>query len=176
VREFTDAKPLILEQMESGSSNQEQQTSMILLSDKGDSVSASLIYQLENYGLWDWAILVALFLNDLNQREIVIRSLLARHYPYEDHSGSWCLYKQLGKPVPEYSSTWKFLVGKLKVPTAWIHEARCLQAKYRRDVLQEVVSLIDARRYDACHHLLIEQVCPPALLSGKLLSNLSQTL
>jgi hypothetical protein len=152
--------------MESGSSNQEQQTSMVLLSDKGDLVSASLIYQLENGGLWDWAILVAMFLNDLNQREMVIKTLLARHYPYEDHSGSWCFYKQFGNSVPEYSSTWKFLVGKLKVPTSWIHEARYLQAKYRKDVLQEVVSLIDARRYETCHHLLMEQVCPAALLSG----------
>ncbi|KAH6585985.1 hypothetical protein BASA50_000928 [Batrachochytrium salamandrivorans] len=152
-----------------------------------DRIAVSFVAQLEALGLWKWAIFVSLFIGTLSGREESVRVLLARWYPLQDSSGSWqplastrsvsvgglstCrpLDETTGSThsrVSGISDDYVFLTRKLRIPCQWIHESRALQARYIGNTLQELVSLLDAKRYGNAQRLLVAKVAPERIING----------
>lgn len=110
---------------------------------RADSLTMSLVFQLEHLGLWTWACYVALFLNIPNERERLIRLLIGKHFSLADVSSS-CQISILrasnggfnvgagavgfGQTLKhsENSEEFNFLVNKLMIPSDWIFEARVI--------------------------------------------------
>ena len=161
IRDFSDAQVVVTEQK----LNSEEETYPVILSvsTKGDLMTTNLVKQLEVLGEWVWAVFVSLFISDHFQREHVVKELLARYYPLDDMSGS-----AFGDSSNLSSSTWTFLVGQLKVPKKWIHEARALRSRAFDRPVQEAVSLFDASMFDCCHKVVISKIAPISLFSSKI--------
>ena len=165
VRDFQDARTEIISQRQTDMNEDSIfYPTITATSLTGDRVTTNVAHQLEALGLWKWAIFASLFLNHHPDREYVVKGILARNYPLDDHSGSW--FSDLKSSQVESSHIWKFLGERLKVPTDWIHEARALRARYMNNPVQEAVSLVDAHQYDSCHRLLIEKLAPVSIFSG----------
>ncbi|KAL2915582.1 hypothetical protein HK105_204766 [Polyrhizophydium stewartii] len=71
----------------------------------------------------------------------------------------------LGTPR-QPSANYLFLTERLLVPAEWIHEARALQARYLGNTMQELVSLIDAKKYGSAQRILIAKVAPERIING----------
>ncbi|KNC99050.1 uncharacterized protein SPPG_06001 [Spizellomyces punctatus DAOM BR117] len=137
-----------------------------------DRLTRDLMWQLETLGLWKWSIYVALFFSRIEERERAIRECLARWYPLADNSGSWMGNSAVLDATEvdmicdtEESEDWKFLVETLKVPKEWIHEARAMRAKYEGNVVQEAISLIDAKEYIVAHRLIVSKIAPERIVN-----------
>ncbi|TPX54026.1 hypothetical protein PhCBS80983_g06070 [Powellomyces hirtus] len=153
-----------------------------------DRLARDLMWQLETLGLWKWSIFVALFLGRKEGRERAVRDILAKYYPIDDDSDSWIMaiddqdsdddsnamdtdgrvsYPSVTTPAAKVSDLWTFLVDHLKVPAIWIHEARALTAKYQGDVVQEAISLIDAKQYAAAHRVILMEIAPEDIINER---------
>ncbi|KAI8615851.1 nuclear protein 96-domain-containing protein [Chytriomyces sp. MP71] len=104
------------------------------VSGTADACTLSLCASLGALGLWQWAIFVALFLSTQAGREAVVRDILARDYPLADVTESVGGYSagMAGKK----SAEWLFLVERLGIPSAWIHEAKAFRARYEGDIVR----------------------------------------
>lgn len=140
-----------------------------------EQVTLNLMAQLEFLGMWEWAVFVALFLTIPGSRERAIKDLLCKYFPLSDESDS-CINTLRagtgsGKETQSYKSqksqTFNFLVEKLKIPKEWIHEAKALKAKYHGRSVLEIVCLIDAKRFNVAHKLIIRHLAPEAIVDGK---------
>ncbi|KAI8592738.1 nuclear protein 96-domain-containing protein [Geranomyces variabilis] len=177
-----------------GDSEEENQPTEVKSAATADRLTRDLIWQLETLGLWKWGAFVALFLSRKEGRERALREILGKHYPLDDDSGSWIttpaaragddlieegdnvdamdiddipvVYPLVSNdPGAGVSELWGFLVEELKVPELWIHEARALKAKYEGDVVQEAVSLIDAKQWVAAHRVIVDQIAPEDIIN-----------
>ncbi|KAJ3178593.1 Nuclear pore complex protein Nup98-Nup96 [Geranomyces variabilis] len=176
-----------------GESDEEDVPTEVKSAATADRLARDLIWQLETLGLWKWGVFVALFLSRKEGRERAVREILGKHYPLDDDSGSWIttptaragdelaeednveamdvddvpvVYPLVtNEPGAGVSELWGFLVEELKVPELWIHEARALKAKYEGDVVQEAVSLIDAKQWVAAHRVIVDQIAPEDIIN-----------
>ncbi|KAI9350157.1 nuclear protein 96-domain-containing protein [Obelidium mucronatum] len=139
----------------------------IIVSKTADVCTASLCSTLESLGLWKWAIFVGMFLSTQNGREQMVKEVLARWFPVNDVSSS--VITKWNGAFASRSEVWSFIVGRLKVPAVWVHEAKALRARYNGDIVQECVSLIDAQKFNAAHQLIVAVICPMALLNESFL-------
>lgn len=133
--------------------------------DIADNLSMSFAYQLEVLGLWDIACFVALFLSVPDARTRLIKELLERNFPLSDKSGSCLNGITNGVVVPD-TALWKFLVGQLRIPVQWIHEAKLLRARYEDNHVVEIGSLIDAGHSFAAHRYLFTHLLSESIVQG----------
>ena len=144
-----------------------------------DMITMKFIDQLVSLGAWTWAVYCAMFLSTHYGREHVIRNLLAVWYPVEDTSGSICSatfkaskrgsLSTLGFINAQSQSTgsethFDFLTQSLQVPVQWIHDARALRARYEGNIVQELISMIDAGKHSSAHRILLAKVAPRRLI------------
>ncbi|KAJ3127238.1 Nuclear pore complex protein Nup98-Nup96 [Nowakowskiella sp. JEL0407] len=134
--------------------------------DHSERLISAMIMQLELIGLWQWAVYVALWINDMDAREKTVKELLSKWYQISDASGSCWNTVVYGKSSNEVSETWKFLVDELKIPNIWIHEAKALAARYQGKLLEEAVFLIDAKQFALAHQRIISRLIPNCVISG----------
>ncbi|KAJ3202639.1 hypothetical protein HDU82_007209 [Entophlyctis luteolus] len=158
-----------------GESSGNNDTYSMLVSKTADECTMSLVYALEGLGLWKWALFVALFLSTNIGRECCVRTILAKWYPGEDSSGS-VMTNIRQKTGAAESEHWQFVVSRLNIPALWIHEAKvtgtlvitrysrtnfqALRARYDGNILQECVSLIDAKLFNGAHQRIVFFLCP----------------
>ncbi|KAG0340670.1 hypothetical protein BG000_011376 [Podila horticola] len=138
--------------------------------------------QLENLGLWQWAVFVALHLETSESREAAVRSLLERHIEIPrplsstGHSSSIELDRSAGNGTHT-----SFLLKDLKIPEEWLWAARATQASYRGDLPLEVYSLLKSGEHQKAHVLILSDLAPLYVLYGgletlgKLLGKVDQT-
>ncbi|RPA82684.1 hypothetical protein BJ508DRAFT_305288 [Ascobolus immersus RN42] len=119
---------------------------------RADVLTAQYAQQLDQSGLFQWAVFVVLHLNDPDEREMSVRNLLARNVD-----------KLTLEPQAEVV---KFLLN-LKVPIGWIHEAHALQARERGDFVKEAEHLLAADAVQQAHNTIIRKVGPNAIISGR---------
>ncbi|XP_054997822.1 nuclear pore complex protein Nup98-Nup96 isoform X2 [Sorex araneus] len=112
---------------------------------------ASYAGQLENEGLWEWAIFVLLHINNSSMREKAVRELLTRHCQLEETPESWA--KEA------------FLTQKLCVPAEWIHEAKAVRAHMESDRHLEALYLFKAGHWNHCHKLVIRHLASDAIIN-----------
>ncbi|KAJ3408557.1 hypothetical protein HDU80_005274 [Chytriomyces hyalinus] len=132
--------------------SEENLLTSILVSQTADACTLSFCSSLQAIGLWQWAAFVALFLSTQTGREAVVRDILARFYPMDAKD--------------EESEEWLFLVGKLRIPPVWIHEAKALAARSSGNVVQESINLISAHKYVQAHQLIVAQIAGYELINA----------
>ncbi|KAG0018263.1 hypothetical protein BGZ80_007386 [Entomortierella chlamydospora] len=133
-------------------------------------ICQNFLFQLENLGLWEWAVFVALHLESASSRETAVRHLLERH---------------VDLPVPPSTSTnsatavdydrWEFegekntfLINTLRIPETWLWNARATRAKYQGELFLEVFSLLKGGEHQKGHSLILSSLAPVSILQGDL--------
>lgn len=131
----------------------------VAFSATANDLTRSYAAQLEEEGQWTWAAFVLLHLELPEARRNAIRQLLFRHPNLTD-------------------SERQFLVNTLKVPTAWLHEAKAAEFATENDPYREYFELIRAGLGDLAQRLLIAKLAPEAVLrdSQSLLRRLCEAL
>ncbi|XP_075054497.1 nuclear pore complex protein Nup98-Nup96 [Mixophyes fleayi] len=122
------------------------------LSDKSQGLlHANYAAQLENVGLWEWAIFVMLHVPDAIIREAAVRELLNRH----------CILRE----TPESLTKENFLIQKLCIPAEWIHEAKAIRSRREGDKHKEVLYLLRAGHWNQCHKLVSRHLASDAIIN-----------
>ncbi|KAL1917286.1 uncharacterized protein VTP21DRAFT_4942 [Calcarisporiella thermophila] len=154
VRDFNDRAQLYVDEeaMEGEERDEEEEG----WSSTADSVCASFALQLENLGLWEWAIFVLLHLNFAENRESAIKEILGRHLSIS--------------PIPDEHMSQKedFLTSTLKIPETWLHEAKAVRAKYEHNYRLEAIHWLKAGQWSAGHKLIVTKLAPEAIINGDL--------
>lgn len=114
---------------------------------------ASYAAQLENVGLWQWAIFVLLHITNTQMRERAVRELLNRH----------CALSE----TPESHDKEDFLIKRLCVPASWIHEAKAMRARKEGDKHKEALYLSKAGHWNQCHKLVTRHLASDAIINEK---------
>nr|DBA32194.1 TPA: hypothetical protein GDO54_000004 [Pyxicephalus adspersus] len=112
---------------------------------------SSYAAQLENVGLWDWAIFVMLHVTDPIVRETAVRELLNRH----------CVLQE----TPESLIKEKFLIEKLCIPAQWIHEAKAIRSRREGDKHKEAMYLLKAGHWNQCQRLVSHHLASDAIIN-----------
>jgi nuclear pore complex protein Nup98-Nup96 len=118
-------------------------------------IYTSLADQLENNGLWHWAIFVLLHLRDTRRRELCIQQILYR-------------YVELTKNV-DYLEKEKFVIDGLSVPAKWIYWAKAVKAGSNRNFHLQAKYLLCAKQWSMAHKVIMEHIAPDAIINGKFL-------
>lgn len=143
------------------------------------SLTHTLLFTLEGIGLWKWALYVALFLENEEERKAVIISILTLNYPCDDSSGSnfansecelrrytASIFGEPRKTPHKDSPTYKFITETLCVPSAWIHDARSLRGFYDNNNLMFVISQIDSGMLLSAYQSLAMGVFVDSIITG----------
>ncbi|XP_052793615.1 nuclear pore complex protein Nup98-Nup96-like [Mya arenaria] len=108
------------------------------------SLHMNFASHLESLGLWEWAVFVALHIDNSVSRENVVHGLLCRHVQLEGGES--------------YMEREELLRGKLHVPTEWIHSAKALRASYENRPREEARHLLRAGQWNRSHLVLLRHI------------------
>nr|XP_033803270.1 nuclear pore complex protein Nup98-Nup96 isoform X3 [Geotrypetes seraphini] len=112
---------------------------------------ASYAAQLENVGLWEWAIFVLLHITNAHVRENAVRELLNRHCGLCETADS--------------QQKEAFLIQRLCIPAQWIYEAKAIRARREGYRHKEALYLSKAGHWNRCHKLFIRHLAPDAIIN-----------
>lgn len=105
--------------------------------------------QLENCGLWHWAIFVAMHLKSTPSFvQTFVEDILGRHISQERDE-----------------KCERFLVDKLGIPQQWIEKSRAVRALYAFSPRLQAKSLLAAGLYSQAHDVICDELAPEAILS-----------
>jgi hypothetical protein len=105
--------------------------------------------QLENCGLWHWAIFVAMHLKSTPSFiQAFVEDILGRH---------------IGLEKDEQCE--RFLVEKLCIPSQWIEKCRAVKALNAFSSRLQATSLLAAGLYSQAHDVICDELAPEAILS-----------
>ncbi|RUS87265.1 hypothetical protein EGW08_004945 [Elysia chlorotica] len=116
---------------------------------KADSLHESFASQLETLGMWHWAAFVLLHLSSGSQRQAALSALLQRH---------------LGT-VEDLTEQEVFLIERLHVPAAWLHQAKAVRAHSEGNHDAEARHLILAGQFNKSHMVLVRHVAADAIIN-----------
>ena len=127
-------------------------------SECADRLALDYSFQLSATGDLIGAAFALLHLTNEVAREAHIKDLLARHAAHLDEP----------QPSPDHRSPsalpWTTMVQGLKIPEAWLFEAKALYAKALGNNLKEVNYLLRASEWDSAHEALCRTVAPRLIL------------
>jgi nuclear pore complex protein Nup98-Nup96 len=126
------------------------------VSDSGEHITLSYIDQLEQLGLWQWAIFVALHLSRENTRNGVITDLLARHIA------------SIAPDTDEDTHLVSTLVDTWKIPHEWILETKVLHARSQGDHYLCAKNLILGHSPSEAQKTILMHIAPQAVISRHL--------
>ena len=109
--------------------------------------------QLENYGLWEWAIFVLLHIKERNQREIAVQNIL---YRYVSASNETTL-----------TDKERFVIRNLGVPEKWIDYAKAVKAGALGNHHMQAKYLLKAKQYNLAHKVIFEHIAADAVINGE---------
>lgn len=105
--------------------------------------------QLENCGLWHWAVFVAMHLKSSPSFvQAFVEDIISRH---------------IGQETDQQSE--RFLLEKLGVPSQWIEKSRAVKALYSFSPRLQATSLLAAGLYNQAHDVICDELAPEAILS-----------
>ncbi|KAI8976665.1 nuclear protein 96-domain-containing protein [Trametes punicea] len=120
-------------------------------SPSADLLANSYASQLEQLGMIQEAVFVLLHIEGSAGRVKVIKELLTRSAPKLD---DWMT---------------RGLVGSLKIPVAWINEAKAIHALHNGNVYEAYELYLSAGLYDAAHDIAVLELAPDAVIRQDLL-------
>ncbi|RXW16183.1 hypothetical protein EST38_g9671 [Candolleomyces aberdarensis] len=117
----------------------------------GHSHTANLLtsayaFELEGWGKVQEAAFVLLHLEASEGRRKAIKDLLARSAPSMD---DWMT---------------RGLVGSLKIPITWVHEAKAMHARSQGDIYNAYELYLSAQLWNSAHDLAVLELAPDAIL------------
>ena len=105
--------------------------------------------QLENCGLWHWAVFVAMHLKSTPSFvQAFVEDIIGRH---------------IGQESDQQSE--RFLIEKLGIPSQWIEKSRAIKALYSFSPRLQATSLLAAGLYNQAHDVICDELAPEAILS-----------
>ncbi|XP_060650222.1 nuclear pore complex protein Nup98-Nup96 isoform X1 [Drosophila nasuta] len=110
--------------------------------------------QLENEGLWQWAIFVQLHIKERNQRERAVQSTLQRHVTV---SSDVALNEEE-----------QFIIEQLGVPESWVDYAKALKAGAMQLHHLQAKYLLKAKHWVLAHEIIFQHIAPDAIINNKL--------
>lgn len=111
-------------------------------------LTTSFASQLENCGLWHWAVFVALHLQSTPSFvRSFVEDIMGRHIGLE-----------VDKQVED------FLI-ELGIPSQWIEKTRAVKALYSFSPKLQATSLLSAGLYSQAHDVICDELAPEAILS-----------
>lgn len=113
-------------------------------------VHSSFASQLEAEGLWHWAVFVLLHIPDPVRRKNSALEMIRRHVSLDDKSEEE-----------------EFLLGKLKVPLAWVYEAKAGKAIFVERYDEAAKFLIKAELWNESHSVIINHISSKAIINEK---------
>ena len=120
-------------------------------SSQADHLAQTLAAQLDSAGEWYWELFSLLHLSSYRQRHLAVESVLVQHAE--------------AIPSDNKNDAFQMLTEVLKIPIAWIWEAKALYARsVLQNHLQEVEYLIKARDWKEAHEVFRKEVGPSAVV------------
>lgn len=115
-------------------------------------VSQEWAAQLERDGLWPMAAFAMLHVPHEGNRVALLRGLLLRHAAVSE----------------ELTDDERFIADRLRVPVAWIHEAKAVRCKARGDKEMEALHWLKAGRFERSHALYAGDIVPTLIVNDRL--------
>ncbi|EKM77441.1 hypothetical protein AGABI1DRAFT_77500 [Agaricus bisporus var. burnettii JB137-S8] len=115
-----------------------------------DLLSSTYAFELESWGMIQEAIFVLLHIQNSSGREKAIQDLLARSAPHLD------VWMTNG------------IVGSLKIPMAWVDEAKAQYALSKGEFYSAYELYLTAGHYNAAHNIAVLELAPDAILAHDL--------
>ncbi|KAG0348000.1 hypothetical protein BG004_006376 [Podila humilis] len=135
-------------------------------------ICSNFMSQLENLGMWTWAIFVALHLETSEAREMAVRALLERNMevPRPASSTGHSSSSELDRVsrLDGANNNTSFLLKDLLIPEEWLWTARATQARYHGDVSLQVFSLLKSGEHSKAHAVILSELAPRYVLYGGL--------
>lgn len=119
-----------------------------------EQLHASFAAQLEQAGLWAWAVFVLMHVSDAPTRERGVRAVVARHGV------------ALAQPGQEQAVA--LLTERLAIPADWLHESAAVHAAlaHTQAGAEELAEeLLAAGRFNEAHAVVIERLAADLFLS-----------
>ncbi|KAH8278767.1 hypothetical protein KR018_008952 [Drosophila ironensis] len=116
-------------------------------------MSVDFASQLENEGLWHWAVYVLLHIQNQSQRERSVQNIIQRNV-------SVCAEATLNEQE-------EFIIKKLGVPESWVDYAKAVKAGSSGQRHLQAKYLLKAKHWVAAHEVIFEHIAPDAIINGK---------
>lgn len=120
-------------------------------------LTTSFASQLEQHGLWQWAIFVLMHLGEEGCRAATIKDILNRFIRLNGE-------KECTKQYQEMET---FVSQDLKVPSEWIYYAKAVRAGVFDRHHDQVKFYLKAKEYSMAHDILMEKIAPDYIINGK---------
>ncbi|XP_053400747.1 nuclear pore complex protein Nup98-Nup96-like [Mercenaria mercenaria] len=114
------------------------------------SLHMNFAAHLESLDLWEWAVFVALHIENPISRESAVRSILNRHIQLSSSES--------------YLEKEELLNERLLVPVEWIHSAKALRANYESKHKEEAWHLLKAGQWNKSHDVIMRHIAPDAII------------
>ncbi|KAJ7746928.1 nuclear protein 96-domain-containing protein [Mycena maculata] len=157
VRDFADrGDPGIRRASLSSFQDEADETGVEGHSPSADLLTGSYAFQLEQQGMVQEALFVLLHIEGSSGRKKAIKDLLARCAARLDE---W---------------TTRGIVGSLRIPMAWVQEAKAIHALDSGEIFEAYELYLSAGLYDASHDIAVSKLAPEAIIrhDHTLLTNL----
>ncbi|KAF3157137.1 hypothetical protein TWF569_004040 [Orbilia oligospora] len=141
VRDFTEDTMMLVD-------DEETRTSSVA----AEKLTLDFASQLESEGQWHWAVFVLMHLSTPESRAFTIKEMLAKHVG----------------DLTSNSEKQDFILHKLLIPSAWVYEAKALQARFQQDHFEEVECLLSASAWTEAHKTLLNHAAPLCIVNEDL--------
>ena len=120
---------------------------------KVQQIHMSYMSQLEVLGLWEWAVFIALHIEDNMERETAVRDILSRNISLSTS----CSYVEKEE----------FVLNTLHVNSVWVYLAKAQRAG--RDEIWDVQAkyLRKSMEWERCHEVVVKRLAASALIDEK---------
>ncbi|KAH7886919.1 nuclear protein 96-domain-containing protein [Phlebopus sp. FC_14] len=115
-------------------------------SPSADLLASSYAHQLEQLGMLQEAVFVLLHIEGSAGREMAIKDLLQRQ----------------ANKLDEWMCSG--ILGSLKIPLAWVNDAKALYAIYQGNIFEAYQLYVAAGLYQAAHDLAVAELAPEAVI------------
>ncbi|BFF91513.1 nuclear pore complex protein Nup98-Nup96 [Drosophila madeirensis] len=109
--------------------------------------------QLENEGLWQWAIFVLLHIESRDRRERAVQQLLLRNVSVLAQAA--------------HNEEERFIVEQLGVPKSWVDYAKAVRAGSLGQRHLQAKHLLSAKHWAEAHEIIFQYIAPDAIINGK---------
>lgn len=142
----------------------------------------SFAAQLEQQGLWQWAIYVLMHLSDDNARASSVQTLLYRYVRLSERDSACAAATSGvrgdsrsdaddGGEMPEYAQKERFVVDELHVPERWLQWAKAVRAGALGRRHAQAEFLLQSEQWSQAHEIIMLHIVPDAIINGECLKD-----
>lgn len=127
-----------------------------------NQLHVSFASQLENHGMWHWAIFVLMHIDDQKLRELSVQQMLYKYVRLvtdDDEADG-------AEGVAAYAEQESFVVDDLGVSRRWIHWAKAVRAGAMAKPHAQAEYLLKAEQWAMAHEVIMLHIAPDAVING----------